>query len=66
MPSDPRTIRGPCFDCGEQCLTWCLADDPPQPESDDTAPTPKLDPETRPNVRAVAVCGLLRQEALRI
>ena len=50
MPSEPRTIRGPCFDCGEQCLTWCLADDPPQPESDDTAPTPKLDPETRPNV----------------
>lgn len=42
MGSEPRTIKGPCFDCGQQCLSWCLADDPPQPESDDTAPIPKL------------------------
>ncbi len=41
MANEPRTIKGPCFDCGQQCLSWCLADDPPQPESDDTAPIPK-------------------------
>ena len=46
----PRKIKGPCFDCGQQCLSWCLADDPPQPESDDTAPTPKQPDDLRPNV----------------
>lgn len=46
MASEPRTIKGPCFDCGQQCLSWCLADDPPQPESDDTAPIPKQSRET--------------------
>lgn len=48
MASEPRTIKGPCFDCGQQCLSWCLADDPPQPESDDTAPIPKQPEGLRP------------------
>ena len=49
MPSEPRLIRGPCFDCEERCdCVWdgnCRDSDDEQ-----TEPTPKLEPETRPNV----------------
>ena len=43
MPSEPRLIRGPCFDCDDSL-------DDGLRSTRKTAPTPKLDPETRPNV----------------
>ena len=52
--SEPRTIRGPCFDCGESCdcelYVWLCSCHGFALDEDMTAPTPKLDPETRPNV----------------
>ena len=47
--------RGSCAPSKARALTagssvWCLADDPPQPESDDTAPIPKQPEGLRPNV----------------
>lgn len=59
MPSEPRTIKGPCFDCNEQCWfgkSGCVKDhiitmcDCHCDDAEQTAPVPKLDPETRPNV----------------
>lgn len=49
MSSEPRTIKGPCFKCEQEdwpCDCSChYADDAPE-----TVPTPKIDPEQRPNV----------------
>jgi hypothetical protein len=57
MPSEPRTIRGPCFDCNDpgDFSCWCGWGDTDicachSPLGERTAPIPKLDPETRPNV----------------
>ena len=56
MLSETRTIRGPCYRCEGNC--WCchcgcdegcMCHHNPE-DADDTAPVPKLDPETRPNV----------------
>jgi hypothetical protein len=51
MPSDPRLIRGPCFDCEDDCpcveYVWSCDC---HYFADTTEPTPKIDPETRPNV----------------
>ena len=51
MPSESRLIRGPCFDCegaAPEFFCWCLVFE--HTKCGDTAPVPKLDPETRPNV----------------
>ena len=54
-----RTVKGPCFDCNEQCCfgkSGCVKDhiitmcDCHCDDAEQTAPVPKLDPETGPNV----------------
>ena len=51
MPSEPRLIRGPCFDCDDALDdAWEFCPCRRHFRSTETAPTPKLDPETRPNV----------------
>jgi hypothetical protein len=55
---EPRTIKGPCFDCddadGFDCVCRFFPDSdlacPCHGSIRDTKPNPKLDPETRPNV----------------
>ena len=51
-----RDVQAGCVDCGVR--GWIIrrgnvsacACNPTQPDTEDTAPVPKLDPETRPNV----------------
>ena len=50
MTSETRTIRGPCFDC-DDALDDAWECCPCRSRSGyTTEPTPKLEPETRPNV----------------
>ena len=50
----PKTIKGQCFDCIDGCdcelYVWLCHCHGFALDEDRTAPTPKLDPETRPNV----------------
>ena len=49
--SEPRLIRGPCFDCDDALDdAWEFCPCRRHIRSTETAPAPKLDPETRPNV----------------
>ncbi len=52
MPSEPRTIRGPCFDCDESCdcvqFVWMCACH--FRDGEQTEPVPKLTDDLRPNV----------------
>ena len=59
MPSEPRTIKGPCFDCddadGFDCVCRFFPDSdlacPCHGSIRDTKPNPKIEPdESRPNV----------------
>jgi len=53
MASEPRTVKGPCFDCEEvcDCAEYIFVCDCHYHVSEQTAPTPKLEPEDlRPNV----------------
>ena len=48
MPSEPRTIRGPCFDCDDALDdAWEFCPCRRHFRSTETEPTPKLDPETQ-------------------
>ena len=51
MASEPRKIKGPCFDCeggAPERFCWCLVFNPH--DHMDTAPTPKQPDDLRPNV----------------
>ncbi len=51
MASEPRKIKGPCFDCeggAPESFCWCLVFSPH--DCMDTAPAPKLPEDLRPNV----------------
>jgi hypothetical protein len=53
MASEPRTIKGPCFDCDDaedDAWEFCPCRRNGLRATRSTEPNPKIEPETRPNV----------------